>query len=309
MPYRGRAIKKIKGQRRLKSATPTAKFTLTKVFHLQKGQASDNAYVLDIDVSTPFSPITARNGQWSSNDAVNEPFGLSSDLYSHYNHLIVKGCKVTVSVKDMPDAQPELGEDLTTGQVSLIRASQANAITGAITASQIKTLYGHVTRGFQLSTRQEGAGISNNVLTKNAYCSLGYSARKTWNANPLSVDDLRVANVSGSTNKPTDTTHINVVVLPQNDNLGTLYLQPVQVVVRLEYIISFMEPTRVQTVPLPISDADGDKGESWTQYGKRMYKYYAPYVKPYVKYAKPIAYKMARGYVQARHPQHRAIRY
>lgn len=259
-----------------------SKFTLTKVFQLQKGAATDNAYVLDIDVSTPFEPITARNGQWTANDTFNEPFGLSSDLYSHYNHLVVKGCKVSVSVKDSPDVAPQEGEQLTTGQVSLIRASQGGAITGSITASEIKSLYGHKTRGFQLSTRAEGVNVSNNVLTKNAYCSLGYSAKRTWNANPLSIDDLRVANVSGSSNKATDSTHINVVVLPQNDNLGTLFLYPTQVVVKMEYIISFVEPTRIQSVPLPMSGSfkypNQKKKYSSPNYGniaKQMYQAWA----------------------------------
>lgn len=246
-----RNVKKIKGQRRMKKATPMAKFTLTKVYNLNKGAATSNAYVMDIDVSTPFQPLTAVNGDWVANDAFNEPFGLSSDLYTHYNHLTVMGCKVTASVKDAPDFVPAEGEELTTGQLSLIRASSANAIPGTITASAIKTLYGHKTKGFQLSPRAQSANTSANVLTKNGYCSLGYSAKKTWNSPALTIDALRVVNQSGSNNKCNDTTHMNVVILPQNDSLQS-FLQPLQCVIKLEYIICFQEPTRIQSVPLPL---------------------------------------------------------
>lgn len=271
MPYRGRAVNKLKGQRNFKRATPIAKFTLTKVYTVRKGASTDNAYVLDIDTSTPFSPITARNGDWQANDTTNEPFGLSSDVYSHYNHLVVLGCKVTASVRDAPDFAPDPGEDLSTGQLSLIRASAGGVIPGSITASQIKVLYGHKTKGFQLSPRMGEGTNSSNVLTKSAYCSLGYSAKKTWKANPLSIDDLRIQNQSGSSNKATDSTHINVCILPQADAL-TNHLQPLQCVVRLQYIIAFQEPTRIQTVPLPLSSSSSD----YYSKAKKVIKDYTP---------------------------------
>lgn len=299
MPYRGRAVKKISGQRKLKKATPSARFTLTKVYSVNKGQAAptENAYVLDIDVSTPFSPITARNGNWIANDNFNEPFGLNSDLYAHYNHLIVKGCRVTASVRDNPDEVPESDELVTMGQLTMIRTDAANTIPGTMTASSIKTLYGHSTRGFQLSPRNIGAGVSNNVLTKNAYNKMGYSARKTWKANPLAVDALRVTNSSGSNNKAQDSTHINVVLLPQNDN-STAFLQPMQVVVKLDYIITFMEPTRIQSVPLPIGTYS--KGESWYEYGKKMYNQYG---KTVATQAAKIAYAAAKAHNRRQNPR------
>lgn len=273
MPYRGRAVKKLRGQRKLKQATPVAKFTLTKVYTVRKGASTDNAYVLDIDASTPFSPINARNGDWQANDTVVEPFGLGSDVYSHYNHLVVLGCKVSASVRDAPDFVPDPGEDLSTGQLSLIRASAGGAISGSATASSIKTLYGHKTKGFQLSPRMGEGTNASNVLTKSAYCSLGYSAKKTWNANPLSIDDLRVTNSSGSSNKATDSTHINVVILPQADIL-TSHLQPLQCVVKMEYIIAFQEPTRIQTVPLPMTSSTSQ--DSYYSQAKSLYNKYAP---------------------------------
>lgn len=299
MPYRGRAVKKISGQRKLKKATPSARFTLTKVYNVSKGQAAagNNAYVLDIDVSTPFNPISARNGDWSANDNFNEPFGLNSDLYSHYNHLVVKGCRVTASVRDNPDQVPSEDELITMGQLSMIRADQANAINGTATASSIKSLYGHSTRGFQLSPRNIAAGVSNNILTKNAYCKMGYSARKTWKANPLSVDSLRVTNSSGGNHTASDTTHINVVVLPQNDNTGS-FLQPMQVVVKLDYIITFVEPTRIQSVPLPMGTYS--KGESWYEYGKKMYNQYG---KTVATQAAKIAYAAAKAHNRRQNPR------
>lgn len=270
MPYRQRAVSKIKGQRKLKPSNPTAKFTLTKVYQLRKPSAgTDNCLVLDVDVSTPFQPLTARSGTWTPNDTVNEPFGIGSDIYSHFNHLVVLGCKVSASIRDAPDFTAASGESLSTGQLSLVRASAPNMIAGTATASDIKVLYGHKTKGFQLSPRMTDSTVSANVLTKNAYCSLGYSARKTWKANPLSVDSLRVVNQSGSSNKCSDTTHINVCVLPQMD-VHTDFLLPMQCVVKLEYIICFMEPNRIQSVPLPFIPAKKKQSSPITDYTSKL---------------------------------------
>ena len=57
MPYRGRAIKRFKGQRRLKVGAPTAKFTMTKNFELGKDSSQSSTYILGMDVSTPFNPL------------------------------------------------------------------------------------------------------------------------------------------------------------------------------------------------------------------------------------------------------------
>ena len=57
MPYRPRAIQRIKGQRKLKAGAPTAKFTMTKNFQVKADSSTSSVYALGMDLSTPFSPL------------------------------------------------------------------------------------------------------------------------------------------------------------------------------------------------------------------------------------------------------------
>ena len=265
--YRGRAVKKVRNQGNRKVHNPTVKFILNKSYEVSKSAAQVYpTYQLTINASTPFSPLHTINGDWDANDTTKEPMGLASDLYSHYQHLVVKGCHVTASVTDDPD-HPLNGEDITKGTVAIVRHTGLGSITaGSFTPTALKTMYGSKQKNFQLSPRGSGAGtttVSNNILTKNAKLSNGYSAKKTWNTNANANDDLRVANVSGSSNTPNDSTYISIGIMPQRENQSvTRFVQPTIVNVRIVYIIQFQEPTFRQSVPLPMSAAGGKKSNS-----------------------------------------------
>ena len=254
MPYRGRAVKRVKGQRNFKPPAPLVKFTLTKQFVVSK-QALQSSYsnVLRINASTPFEPITTVSGNWNPDSATNEVIGIDSALYSHYKFLHVHSCNAKVSVQDSPDTQNEESETLTQGAVSIIRASD-NSLPSTESAA-IKLMYGQKTRNFQLSPRLATSGgetgLPNNVLTKSAYVSNGYSARKQFNQPADFNQNLEVENLSGSAHVPNDSTYLFVVVRPQTDNF-TDYLLPTTVRLKLTYVIRFSDPTQVQSVPLPI---------------------------------------------------------
>lgn len=255
MPYRGRAVKRVKGQRNLKPNAPLVKFTLTKQYVVSK-QALQSSYshMIRVNAATPFDPINTIHGSWNSDSITQEPMGLDSDLYTHYKFLHVHACNASVSVQDCPDTQPGEDESLTQGAVSIIRSSE-NALPSTESAA-IKQMYGQKTRQFQLSPRLLTSGgetgLANNVLTKSAYVSNGYSAKRQFNQPADFNQDLSVENLSGSAHVPNDSTYLFIVVRPQTDNF-TDYLLPTTVRVRLTYIIRFSDPTQVQSVPLPMS--------------------------------------------------------
>ena len=263
MPYRGRVVKRVKGQRKMKPLNPVAKFTFTKTYQVSKGSATDNCYILQVDASTPFTPISVKNGQWLASTIDQEPIGLSSDLYSHYNHLVVLGCHVSASVVDNVDASSLEDENISLGQITIVRASADNQIAASTTGPELKQYYGQKTRDFTL----HAAELSKTALQKSAYVSNGYSAKKTWNCNPNVNDDLRVRNLSGSSNTPNDSSYLNVCLCPRFLN-PTNFLEPMVVTVRMSYIIQFQEPTITQTVPLPINT-----GESRSKREQSNYEY------------------------------------
>lgn len=253
MPYRGRAVKRIRGQRKLKAGAPIAKFTMTKNFQLKANSSTSSVYCLGIDATTPFNPlfdvVDGTNnplGDWIDNDSnLTEPVGLASDLYTHYNYLVVKGCHVSASVTQGTDITKIEAEKLGTGQVTLAR--MANTISEVPTSADIKEWFGQKTRNFQLSTGQ-------GELTKNAYVSNGYSAKKQFNVNANANEDLRVTNTSGSSNAATDKTYIYLIIKPRADGIASsTYLLPMYVTLKLSYIIQFQDPDKQQSVPLPIS--------------------------------------------------------
>lgn len=261
--YRARAAKRIKGQRAMKPHNPTVKFTWTKTYQVSSGQqqAGENCYVLQINGATPFNPIQPEHGEWVATEGLlNEPLGLNSDMYRHYKTLVVKGCHVAASVVDNLDAS-NVSEDETIclGQLSIVRASENQAIGPTMTSIDLKQLYGQKSRDFTLASR----GLAVDGLTKSAYCSNGYSAKKTWNSNPNAIDDIRVANQAGSSNTPTDSTYLNVCLVPRFDT--NKFLQPTVVSIRITYIIQFQEPTITQTVPLPMKN----ENQKYKKYVKR----------------------------------------
>lgn len=252
--YRGRAVKRIRGQRRLKAGAPVAKFTMTKNFTVVSDSSDSSVYAMGMDVSTPFNPLFdvvdgSNNplGEFQDNDStIVEPLGLDSDLYTHYNYLVVKGCHVSASVTQAPDQTPSSKETLTQGQVTLAR--MADIISEVPTTADMKTWFGQKTSNFQLST-------GNGVLTKNAYVSNGYSARKQFNVNANANEDLKVVNTAGSSNQAEDKTYMYLIIKPRKDYEadGNQYLKPLYVTLKLSYIIQFQDPNKTQSVPLPIS--------------------------------------------------------
>ena len=264
MPYRGRAVKRIKGQRKLKVAAPTAKFTMTKNFTVVSDQSQSSVYALGIDCTTPFQPLFdvvdgSNNplGEFQDNDIdLVEPVGLSSDLYTNYNYLVVKGCHVSASVTQAADTTAQEKETLTTGQVTLARMT--DIISQIPTSSDIKQYFGQKTKNFQLAD-------GNGVLTKNAYVSNGYSAKKQWNINANANEDLRVVNTSGSSNGATDKTYMYLIIKPRRDYdaNGNQYLKPLYVTLKISYIIQFQDPDKNQSVPLPISSGLGNQKRNY----------------------------------------------
>jgi hypothetical protein len=260
MPYRGRAVKRIKGQRAFKPLNPTVKFTLTKTYRLSKGAAVGKAYVLEAVASSPFNPLSAKNGDWAEVGTNTEPTGLDSDMYSHYRHLIVKGCHITASVVGDVDKEAAVDENSKAGQLTIVRTTATNLIDPTGSAVGLKELYGQKTRNFMLGS---DLADSSQSLIKSAYCSNGYSAKKTWNVNANANDDLRVVNQAGSSNRATDNTFLSVVVIPRVDQAN--FLKPTIVTIRLSYIVQFQEPTVTQITPMPMQ-IGGKK------YKKKSYK-------------------------------------
>lgn len=282
MPYRKRATNRLKGQRKLKMNAPTVKFTLTKHYELKSGNAHSSVFMKGIKMSTPFQPLfdVTNNsnetlGDWEANDTLNEPIGLNSALYAHYNNLVVKGCKVVATVNQAPDAEEQPGDTLTTGQITLARtANEIDTVSDIPTAKDIKTWFGHKTRNFQLAPR---GAIS--PLTKNCYVSNGYSARKQFNANANTKEELTVVNESGSANQAQDNTYMYVIVQPRKDYAadGNNYLSPMNITVRISYICQFQDPDRLQSVPLPLSTGSRASGNKKKLYKKNKYQYsYSP---------------------------------
>jgi len=267
--YRGRAVKAQRGQRKLKQATPVVKFTMNKIYQVQAGAtvSGNNNYILSINGATPFNPITQENGDWvASEPLIQEPLGLNSDMYRHYKTLTVKGCHVTASVVDNLDAQ-NVAEDekICLGQLSIVRSTEPNTIGATEQAIDIKRYYGQKSKNFTLASRT----LAVDGLTKSAFCSNGYSAKKTYATSATANDELRVVNQAGSANTPADSTYLNVCLTPRFATNS--FLQPMVVSVRVTYIIQFQEPTILQEVPLPMS-AEGKKKYNRSSNKKVLYK-------------------------------------
>lgn len=273
MPYRGRAVKRIRGQRKLKANAPTVKFTLTKNYELTNGAAHSNVYAKRIQCGSPFGVFQdvknaagSNLGNWDSNDDVNLPVGLDSALYNNYNGLVVKGCHVTASVTQAPDVViPTEGDGaqqiLSTGQITLARTADLLATPEDVTSADIKTWFGQKSRNFQLS--KDGA------LTKNAYVSNGYSAKKQFNTGANGRISLILENNPGPQQDAVDPTNMYIIIKSRKDIDSSelpLYLKPMLVTVKVSYIVQFQDPNIVQTVPLPIST--GTK----TSRNKKTYK-------------------------------------
>lgn len=306
--YRGRAVRKVRGQGNRKAHNPTVKFIMNKSYVVNSvaGVQTLPTAFITINAATPFNPIVVQNGNWIANDVNTEPMGLSSDMYSHYQHLVVKGCHVTASVTDEPDQSAGSQETITKGTIAIARHTGPNTLAPAsFQNNALKTMFGVKYKNFQLSPRGTGTGTANNILTKNAKVSNGYSAKKTWNSNANANDDLRVVNSSGSSAVPTDSTYLSVGVMPQRvwSASTNTFLQPVAVNVRIVYIIQFQEPTYIQTVPLPMGAAGGKSngkggGKSYSDWAETITN--NPYFRRFGQEFIAHAIRMARRY--GRHP-------
>jgi len=278
MPYRGRAVNRVKGQRKMKMNAPTAKFTLTKNYEVINGAAHSSVYMKRIQLASPFGVFHDVNnasgsslGDWEPNDDVNQPLGLDSELYRNYNYLVVKGSHVTCSVSEAPDVViPTSGDGAkmtqTMGQVTLART--ADLIDGIPSTADMKTWFGQKTKNFQLGTNIAGS----RVLTKNAYLSNGYSAGKQWNANPNAKFDLQMTNDASQEQDVDDPTHMYIIIKPRKDIDSSelpLYLKPLYVTVRVSYIIQFQDPTIKQSVPLPLATGSRYAGNKKSYGGRR----------------------------------------
>lgn len=280
MPYRSRAVKRIRGQPRLKKSSVTAKFVLQKTYQLSNNFISDtsNTYLLRVNASTPFDPISDINGLWSEAVGLQEPVGLDSNLYSHYRHCYVNSCHMSASVTDNYDKIHGENEKLVNGQVSIVRGSDTNSITSTLSAPNIKKLYGQKSRDFTLTPRSNAVSGQVDALNKSAYVSNGYSAKKTWNTAPAANDALRIVNLSGSSNVPDDSTFLFLCVAPRYETTPNTnaFLLPTLVTIRLSYIVTFVEPTIIQTVPLPLGTGIGAgnrrKQQSSRRFVKRAYE-------------------------------------
>ena len=284
MPYRGRVVKRIKGQRKLKMNAPTAKFTLTKNYEVINGAAHSSVYMKRIQLASPFGVFHDVNnssgaslGEWEANDEQNEPLGLNSELYRNYNYLVVKGCHVSASVNQAPDVDiPAEGDGskqvLTTGQITLARTASELDAASIPTTAEMKQWFGQKTKNFQLG----GTFATSQALTKNAYVSNGYSAKRQWNVNPNTKFDLQIQNKSGQEIDADDPTHMYVIVKPRKDIDASelpIYLKPMMITIKVSYIVQFQDPTNIQSVPLPMSFR---KGGRKVRYSKAKQASYFP---------------------------------
>lgn len=276
--YRGRAVKRVPGQRKLKANAPTVKFTLTKNYEVTNGAAHSNIYAKRIQLASPFGVFQdvknqagSNLGNWDPNDDINEPIGLDAAMYNNYNSLVVKSCHVTASVTQAPDVViPTEGDGanqtLSTGQITLARTADLLATPEDLSSADIKTWFGQKTRNFQLS--KDGA------LTKNAYVSNGYSARKQFNTGANGRLQLILENNPGPQQDAVDPTNMYVIIKSRKDIDSSelpLYLKPMLVTIKVSYIVQFQDPDKNQVVPLPISTGSYASRNKKTYQKKKTY--------------------------------------
>lgn len=280
MPYRKRATRRNVYQSNFKPKCPIVKASLNKQYEVTSNSPHSPLYALQINASTPFSPIEVLKnsagdelGTWTANDTYNEPLGLDSRMYEFYKYVIVKGCHVTATVQYAPDVPDGPDATLTTGQITIVRTSDKINPATLPTSSDIKQMYGAKTRNFQLP----GTVGQPGVLTKNAYVSNGYSAKKQFHVSAVANEDLRVENLTGSSNAPHDQTFLYILLKPQRDIPTAdlpIYLKPMQVNVRITYTLQYIDPTVYQQVPLPLNMNTGARRRRQRQ-AKRAESFYS----------------------------------
>lgn len=232
-----------------KLSTPMGRFTLLKYYYVRMpapGAAPAPAAVLRIKNGTPFQPLTVVSGTWTANDTNNEVSHIGEKPWVGYNHLVVAGSRVEAVVKDSVDKNAESPYNQHEGIVRITRSGGSATIGAATTNTALRDVAYSKGRALQLSKTTVVA------LPTNTKVQMGYSARKVWNANPMGQDQLRVANLSGSANAPTDDTYTYLSIHLANENLATETLKDFKVQLKITYFIKFQEPNVSTNIPRPI---------------------------------------------------------
>lgn len=263
--YRKRAYRRRGGLKITKTpqkqATPIARFNFNDNYLVQMPAAAPYptpGALLQINVATPFESLdtgaATTKGTWVSQNGVaaSQPHGIDSDIYSQYRHLIVLAARVKVNVRDAVDLQPVLpsANTLLEGTVNLVRTSDTGIINDTDTSTSLRDYYQSKQKRFVMAAN----GINNK--TYNCTISMGYSAAKTFYSNPVSNQDLWVVNTAGSSNTPTDSTYITILIRPSEDTISNKTLKDFNVNVSISYLIRFIEPNAAVNIPMPLPKAN-----------------------------------------------------
>lgn len=248
MPKRTKSRIQFSNQKR---PAPLAKFTLKKRYIVQlpaAGAAPQQGALMQINMSSPFKPMTAISGTWIDQDSsITEPYGLSSDIYGQYRHVVVLASHASVIVRDSPDVPAAGNYNKVEGTVSLTRTTDTGIVVPTTLNSALRMVYGSRQKLFVMAA----SGVSN--LTKNARLDNGYSARKTFHCPATSNNQLWINNQTGSSNIPADNTYMMLLIRPSEDTLSGSTLKDFNVELSLTFTIRFLEPTAPDNIPLPIS--------------------------------------------------------
>lgn len=267
----GRRVNKRRGGRQAflnqsnkKLSNPMGKFQLSKYYYVQMptaGAAPQIPAILQINAATPFQPLSVVSGTWTSNDVNNEPAYLDQSPWTAYNHLIVTGCHVKAVIKDSID-HPAGGQELLhEGIARFTRTSAAGTVNTGSTNSNLRALAYSKGKAFQLAKSNVSTPMAKNCLI-----TQGYSAKRTWGANPMGQDQLRVSNLSGSNNAPSDNTYINLSIHVADEHKANETLKQFKVQLLITYFIRFQEPTVHQNVPRPIEPKQKHSNKKYKRY-------------------------------------------
>lgn len=247
-----RTVKFMNAKVRAKS-NPIARFVLQKYYYVNmptaSGTAPQDAALLEMNVSTPFSPLSVISGTWTANDTTNEPNNIDATQYEGFAHCLVLGCHVQAKILDSIDHPASGAENLHEGVIRLTRHTAAGDIQASMDNATLRYASGSRAKSFQLA-KTTVVGI-----TKNASISNGYSCAKQWNVkDPLSVHSQLITNTAGSSNKPTNSTWMTLGIHCANDNVTAETLKPFKVQLKLSYVVAFMDPTTNINVPRPLNE-------------------------------------------------------
>lgn len=246
---------------RYKLANPTVNFVMVKKFKVlpppYEGLAPQVPVGVLIDASTPFNPIrltgTTYGGTWiDEQPSLVQPPGIESDLYTHYEHLVVNGCVLNVMIEPDSDASATFTipaeNDMVNGTLHLCRSSETTTFTYASAFECDQTLrnsYGNKYKNFKLQT-------TDGSVPYRARSRIGYSNRRQFGGYAKSSGRFWVANDEGNGYKAcSDPTFFNLFACV-NDVVAGHNLKPFRISIQLSYNITFIEPTSSTAPPLPL---------------------------------------------------------